>query len=225
MHDTFILASASPRRRQLLQQAGRKFVVCPAEVDEKILPAETALSYVHRVTRAKALALDAGQVAACVKRSHDDGKLLDQRPLILGPLILAADTIVHLDAELLGKPADAAQALQTLQKLSGREHAVTTCFALCRDGQILRAEDVTTRVRFRPLSEREIADYIDSGEPFDKAGAYGIQGLGGFLVDAVQGSYTNVVGLPLTQVLAGLDDFAAGSGSDEYEGEGHDGQS
>lgn len=203
----FILASASPRRRQLLQQAGRSFVVCPAHVDEQILPDEQALHYVHRVTRTKALALDAQQLEACQKKAGDDGISMSETPLIL-----AADTIVHLDSELLGKPLDAAQAQQTLQKLSGRDHAVTTCFALCRAGEILQAQDVTTQVRFRSLSVAEIASYIDSNEPFDKAGAYGIQGLGGFLVDAVQGSYTNVVGLPLAEVLLALDKYDGQSG-------------
>ncbi len=201
MSQPFILASASPRRRQLLQQAGCRFVVCPVDVDEAALPDESALAYVHRVTRAKALALDSAGIQSCRQQARDDALSLAEQPLIL-----AADTIVHLDAQLLGKPVDAAQARQTLQKLSGRTHAVTTCFVLCRGDEILQAEDVTTQVRFRKLSEAEIERYIDTGEPFDKAGAYGIQGLGGFLVEAVQGSYTNVVGLPLAEVLRGLHD-------------------
>lgn len=170
-----ILASASPRRRELLAAAGLVFEVRPAEVDETPGPQEPPRRYALRVATAKALAVE-------------------------GERVLAADTIVVLDGEILGKPTDATDAAQMLRRLAGRAHTVMTAVVL-REGRRLRRRLIRTRVHFRPLSEVEIAAYVATGEPLDKAGAYGIQGRGGALVDRVSGSYTNVVGLPLRETL------------------------
>ena len=148
-----LLASASPRRRELLQSAGVQFTVLPADADETWLPGELPRAYVLRVAREKAR-----RVAAL-------------RP---GARVVAADTTVAIGDRVLGKPADAAHAAAMLADLAGREHAVHTAVVL-----LVGARDthrvVTTRVRFRPLTAREIADYVATGEPFDKAGGYGIQ--------------------------------------------------
>lgn len=175
-----ILASASPRRRELLASAGITFTVQPADTDETWLPGELPRAYVLRVAREKARS-----VAAL-------------RP---GARVLAADTTVAMDDRVLGKPVDAAHAAAMLGDLAGREHAVHTAIVLVAGTRVTHRV-VSTRVRFRPLTIREIQDYIATGEPFDKAGGYGIQGRGGALVDVVHGSYTNVVGLPLAETLA-----------------------
>ena len=180
----FILASASPRRRALLTSAGVSFTVIPADTDETWLPGELPRAYVLRVARAKASA-----VAAHYSES-----------LKSGARVLAADTTVALDDRVLGKPVDAQHAAAMLGDLSGREHHVHTAVVL-RDGRRETHRIVTTRVRFRKLSLGDIQRYIDTGEPFDKAGGYGIQGEGGALVEVVHGSYTNVVGLPLVETL------------------------
>jgi septum formation protein len=116
-----------------------------------------------------------------------------------GAFVLSADTVVHAGSELFNKPRDPAHAVQMLLALSGRTHRVTTAFAL--NGQ---AEAVTSTVRFRELTEGEVRGYVATGEPLDKAGAYGIQGIGGFLVASIEGSYSNIVGLPLAEVIAAL---------------------
>lgn len=175
-----ILASASPRRRELLTGAGITFTVQPADTDETWLPGELPRAYVLRVAREKARS-----VAAL-------------RP---GARVLAADTTVAMDDRVLGKPVDAAHAAAMLGDLAGREHAVHTAIVLVTGSRVTHRV-VSTRVRFRPLTSQEIEDYIATGEPFDKAGGYGIQGRGGALVDVVHGSYTNVVGLPLAETLA-----------------------
>lgn len=175
-----LLASASPRRRELLRAAGVAFTVTPADIDESMLPGETPRAYVRRVATAKASAVAAREP---------------------GRRVLAADTTVALDGRVLGKPADAAEATAMLSALAGRTHEVHTAVVVL-DGRRVRRRVVTTRVRFRALTAAEIDTYIATGEPFDKAGGYGIQGAGGALVDDVRGSYTNVVGLPLAQALA-----------------------
>ncbi len=175
-----ILASASPRRRELLESAGVPFTVQPADADETWLPGELPRAYVLRVARAKARVVAGRSERAAV---------------------LAADTTVAIDDRVLGKPVDAAHAAAMLGDLAGREHAVHTAVVL-RLGARETHRVVSTRVRFRPLTAREIAAYIATGEPFDKAGGYGIQGRGGSLVEVVHGSYTNVVGLPLVETLA-----------------------
>lgn len=178
MNTPIILASNSPRRKELLQQVGIPFVADPADLDESALPGEKPEVYAVRV------ALDKARVVA--KRV---GK----------GLVVAADTIVVVDGTVLGKPADAADAVRMLTRLSGREHEVITGVALidaATDTEQSRAE--RTRVRFRHLNKHEIESYVATGEPLDKAGAYGIQGKGALLVERIEGCYFNVVGLPLS---------------------------
>lgn len=177
-----VLASASPRRRELLSQLGLTFTVSAADIDETPHPVEEAGAYVLRLAREKARAVAA------------------RHP---GAWVLAADTTVALGPELLGKPRDAEEARAMLWRLSGRTHEVHTGVALA--GRHEEALVVRTRVTFRTLSPGEVAWYAGSGEPLDKAGAYAVQGKGGFLVAAVEGSPTNVIGLPLGETLALLE--------------------
>ncbi|MCK6530117.1 Maf family protein [Myxococcota bacterium] len=182
-----VLASASPRRRELLRAAGIEAAVVAAEVDESPRAGEAPGDLALRLASEKARAVAAR--ADCP-----------------GRFVLAADTVVALGDRLLGKPADAAEAAATLGALSGREHEVLTGVCLLdreRPGEE-RAFVARTRISFRALSAGDVARYVATGEPMDKAGAYGIQGRGGALVATVQGSYTNVVGLPLAETLAAL---------------------
>jgi septum formation protein len=181
-----ILASASPRRRELLASAGVTFVVDPSEVDERPLDTEDAQGYVRRVAIAKAR-------GAAARRRPGEG-----RP------VLAADTTVVVDGEILGKPQDRAEAERFLARLSGRVHQVITAFwIIAADGREV-GEMVVTAVRFKPLRPEELAAYLDTEEWRDKAGAYAVQGHAAHLVAAVEGSYTNVVGLPLCEVVEAL---------------------
>lgn len=173
-----VLASASPRRHQLLVTCGFTVDVRPAHVDETPHPGENPASMVLRLARAKASAIE-------------------------GTLVVAADTTVVLDADALAKPLDSDDARRMLGRLSGRTHRVLTGWCV-QSGERARAGVVTTQVTFRHLTDDEIAAYVATGEPFDKAGAYGIQGLGGALVDRVEGSYPNVVGLPVAEVVAAI---------------------
>ncbi len=174
-----ILASASPRRRELLDQLRLQYRVEPAHIDENALPGETPQHYVERIATAKAATVAA---LACSD----------------GLPVLAADTTVVLDGDILGKPADAVAAVEMLLQLGGREHQVMTAVSLC-DGVVTETLRVQTTVRFLPLQRELCEAYVATGEPMDKAGAYGIQGLGGALVCAIEGSYSNVVGLPLSE--------------------------
>ncbi|MCI0572830.1 MAG: Maf family protein [Myxococcaceae bacterium] len=178
MGPTLLLASASPRRRELLGQLGLPFSVEAADVDERPLPGEPPRAYVTRIALAKA------------------GALAARHP---GVLVLAADTTVVRDGEPLGKPTDDAEALRMLASLVGRTHEVLTAVAL--DGAFLAHHVEETRVHMRAATPGELAWYVATGEPRDKAGAYAIQGRGGFLVDRIEGSYSNVVGLPLAQTV------------------------
>ncbi len=180
---SLLLASRSPRRRELLALLGVRFESIDADVDERQFPGEDARDYVRRLARAKAAA----------GHSRDASALP----------VLAADTTVVVEGEVLGKPEDEADARRMLMKLSGRWHEVHSGIALL--GRRGHCVCVTTRVCFRPLHEHEIARYWASGEPADKAGAYGIQGLGGVFVTRIDGSYSNVVGLPLAETVALLD--------------------
>lgn len=178
------LASRSPRRREILAQLRVPHeVLLPARAqgpDEPVLPGEAPAAYVRRTAREKA---ELG-LATLRKRG------LTPRP------VLAADTTVILDDEVLGKPADRAQAMHMLQRLSGRRHEVHTAVALALNDTL--HEDVSvTEVWFRTLDERDIRRYCDSGEPYDKAGAYGIQGIAGVFVERIHGSHTGVMGLPM----------------------------
>lgn len=187
-----VLASASPRRRELLAQVGvHRVRVQVADVDETPLPGEDPAAYVSRLALAKARAV------AARRRQAGEPALP----------VLGADTTVVLAGELLGKPADAGEAGAMLARLSGREHEVLTAVALVAgDREAVRL--CRTRVRFRPLAADAIARYVESGEPMDKAGGYGIQGLGGALVAHIEGSYTGVVGLPLGETIDLLDAFS-----------------
>jgi septum formation protein len=180
-----ILASGSPRRAELLRSVGFEFVVCAADIDETPLPGEPATAYVNRMANEKCLA--AKQRMAPGDRS----------------VILAADTIVAVDGDILGKPADDEEARRMLRRLSGRSHDVHTsvCVATPTDTDIMR---VTTAVVFAPLSTAEIDWYVARGESLDKAGAYGMQTAGALLVARIDGSPTNVIGLPLRETVAML---------------------
>jgi len=179
-----ILASASPRRRELLQRVGVAFVVIPSDTPETPRPGELPRAYALRVAEEK---------ARDVARKHP------------GAWVLGADTIVEIDGEVLGKPRDEADGRRMLRRLSGRTHHVMTAFVLCdRAGQVHTRQIVTSRVTFTLLTEAQIRAYLATGEPFDKAGAYAVQGLGASLVERVEGSYTNVVGLPMDEVQGAL---------------------
>jgi septum formation protein len=181
-----ILASASPRRQKLLSQLGTPFAVLPADIDERYHAGEAPRDYVTRMSRTKAQ-----QVAQQYPEAW----------------VLGADTIVTIDNRILGKPKDAVEAAAMLSSLSGRVHAVLTGIALAQHGQGYMALDtVSTHVYFRSLSEADIAAYIATGEPFDKAGAYAIQGLASAFVERYEGCYTNAVGLPVQCTLAMLRD-------------------
>ena len=173
-----ILASASPRRRELLERVGVAITVRPTHADEALHPCEAPLAYVRRVAAAKA--------DAAIRR-------VDQ-------WVLAADTIVVVDDEVLGKAADEAEAAAMLRRLAGRTHQVTTAVALRGPGGA-HALEVTTDVDVVALGEAGIADYVAAGEWRGKAGAYAVQGIAGALVRAVRGSVTNVIGLPLAEVV------------------------
>jgi septum formation protein len=174
-----ILASASPRRRELLTQLGVSYLCHPADIDETPEAGETPEDYVRRMAQEKAAAVAAGYPAPKYA-------------------VLAADTTVVLDDDILGKPRDHFHGLAILARLSGRQHSVLTAVCL-HSASGLRCELVETRVEFAQLSREICEAYLATEEPWDKAGGYGIQGLGGALVRAIHGSYSNVVGLPLCE--------------------------
>jgi septum formation protein len=176
-----VLASQSPRRAEILRQAGIAFTVRAASIDETPLPGEKPEDYVQRLAESKALAV------ACEA----------------GEVVLGADTTVVIDGEMLGKPEDAADARRMLAKLSGRRHEVMTGICLRRGPDVTR-DWATTEVWFTPMSESEIADYVASSEPMDKAGAYAIQGLASKHIEKIEGSYFNVMGLPVALVYRHL---------------------
>ncbi len=178
-----ILASASPRRRQLLAAAGISFEVIESLVPERHLAGEPARDYAVRMAREKA-----GAVSSRFPEA----------------IVIGADTIVLCETQILEKPAHPGDARRMLEMLSGRTHTVVTAFALARSGSILESSPVESRVTFRKLAEAEIDDYIATEEPFDKAGAYGIQGVGGGFISHVEGSRDNVMGLPTERVVAAL---------------------
>jgi septum formation protein len=181
-----ILASQSPRRRELLACAGIPFVVRPAGVNEERIGEEDPGEHVRRLAQAKA------QSVACA----------------VDEIVLGADTVVVIDGDVLGKPADPEHAAWMLRQLSGRVHEVVTGICL-RTSNRLIIDKETTRVRFVRLPEEEIAAYVASGEPMDKAGAYAIQGLASRFVDRIEGCYCNVVGLPVALVWRHLQELAA----------------
>jgi septum formation protein len=185
MNYRIILASSSPRRRELLRNLGFAFDVIQPSADETVSENETPEDFVLRVSVEKA--------------SSVSGSLGE------GAVVIGADTIVVVDGEILGKPEDPEEASSMLRKLSGKEHHVYTAFSIVRPkDEILHSEIVDTSVRVKPLAASEIEGYIKTGEPMDKAGAYGIQGIGSFMVRGIEGSYSNVVGLPVEELLAAL---------------------
>jgi septum formation protein len=176
-----ILASASPRRADLLRTAGIPFTVAVANIDEREHPGEPPPAYVERL---------AGQKASQVEAGHP------------GAFVLAADTTVVLDGTILGKPRDTADAAHMLSLLAGRRHEVLTGVCLRGPGGFHRSDVITTGVVFAPMSAAEIASYVASGEPMDKAGSYAVQGLASRFITRIEGSYPNVVGLPVEVVYA-----------------------
>ncbi|MEI7816912.1 MAG: Maf family nucleotide pyrophosphatase [Desulfuromonadales bacterium] len=179
-NSTIVLASASPRRTELMTLAGIEFSVVPADICEDVLPGEIPVDHVMRLSHEKAEAVATFHSAR---------------------FFVGADTIVVLDGAILGKPVDAADALRMLSALSGRDHEVITGFTVldkARGAHISRS--VSTEVTFKPLTKKEIAAYIATGCPMDKAGAYAIQGGAVHFVRSIKGSYTNVIGLPMTEL-------------------------
>ena len=170
-----VLASASPRRQELLRNAGIEFEVQPAHILEDPLPREAAKDCAERLARQKALAV-------AQKRPKD--------------IVLGADTVVVVDGQLLGKPSDAADAVRMLRLLSGREHQVITGVCLVVDGKPSVASE-TTIVTVSELTDQDIAEYVATGEPMDKAGGYAIQGIASRWIPRIEGDYSNVVGLPV----------------------------
>ena len=184
---SLILASASPRRRRLLEWAGVTFTVQASEEEEPSIPGESPSDSASRLARIK---------AECVSERFPDR------------FVLSADTVVGIDGWIMGKPEHREDALAMLRALSGRSHRVITGFCLARRDQgVMVVRHVTTQVIFRTLSLGAMERYVDSGEVWDKAGAYGIQGRGASLVAEVHGSYTNVIGLPLDEVLRVLAEY------------------
>lgn len=180
-HQPIILASHSPRRKQLLEEAGIRFSIAPSRVRESDFPAMPPEEYADTLARAK---------AADVADRHPDA------------WVIGADSIVYIDDTILEKPESIRAAREMIQRLSGRSHFVFTGYCLvCRNQKVLFSEVVRTEVTFKALSPEEIEWYIHTEEPYDKAGGYAIQGLGSFMAKGIIGSYTNVVGLPLCEVL------------------------
>ncbi len=180
-----ILASSSPRRRDLLAGLSARFQVVPSDVSEDLLAGEAPEAHVSRLALAKAMDV--------AKRNAD-------------LWVLGADTIVLIDGKILGKPGDQAEARTMLAMLAGRTHEVFTGYAIvhARFPELKRVRHVISEVHIRQLSDQEITDYVETGEPMDKAGAYAIQGIGSGIVETVSGSYSNVVGLPLCEVARDL---------------------
>jgi septum formation protein len=188
-HGTIILASASPRRSELMALAGIEFSVVPADIDEAVLPGEEPAAHVMRLSREKADAVS-GATA--------------------GRFFIGADTVVVLEGRIMGKPVDEAEAFRMLSELSGRNHEVITGFSVFdKVSGIHLSRCVRTEVTFKELSEREIRAYIASGCPMDKAGAYAIQGGAVHFIRSICGSYTNVIGLPMTELYETLSQLGA----------------
>ena len=184
-----ILASTSPRRQELLGLLGIQFETIPSRVEEFFFEGESPREHVLRLARAKA------------------EEVAGQHP---GRWVLAADTVVEIDGRVLGKPKDHREAEEMLRMLSQREHRVLTGYCILNSLSSQKKEGkVTTWVKFKALSAEEIRWYVGTGEPFDKAGGYAIQGRAAFMVEEISGSYTNVVGLPLSEVVEALQELGA----------------
>lgn len=179
-----ILASASPRREELLRSLGLSFTILPAHIDETWQEGETPAAHVKRLAREKAAAM-------AVKHPQ--------------AIVLGADTIVALDGLILGKPKNRKQAREMLQRLSGRTHTVFTGFAIAQKSRgVATTRVVRSAVRFKVISPDEMRWYIASAEPYDKAGGYAAQGMGASFIKSIRGSYTNVIGLPVCEVMEEL---------------------
>jgi septum formation protein len=186
-----VLASGSPRRKEMLEKLGIEIAVIPSNAAEDELPGETPEEHVVRL-------------------SIDKAKEVAEREDVAGHWFIGSDTIVLQNKNILGKPTDNENAAEMLRSLSGSEHQVLSGYAIIdRQTREIVADVVATDVRFRQLTESEIAGYIASGEPMDKAGAYAIQGMGGVFVESINGSYNNVVGMPLCQVVEILKQMGA----------------
>ena len=184
----FILASSSPRRRELLARVGLDFEVIEPQVRERAREGEGALDFVKRMAREKALI-----VSGNVPR---------------GRIVVGSDTVVSVSGEILGKPKSEEDAFLMLQKLSGRTHEVITGFCVAKSpGEVIHLGATRTEVRMKSLDTEGMRRYIKTGEPMDKAGAYAIQGIGSCLVEWIKGSYTGVVGLPLFELISVLSDI------------------
>ena len=191
-----ILASRSPRRKHLLEQAGLKFSVIASNFDESSVAMSDPAAYVRALAESKALD---------ISQKHPES------------WVIGADTIVLIDNQILGKPGSKEEGKEMLRRLSGKSHQVLTGYCICcKAKKQLFSETVKTEVRFKILRAEEINWYIETGESFDKAGAYAIQGLGSFLVKSIAGSYTNVVGLPVCEVM----DFLIKQGVIELSSDG-----
>ncbi len=189
MSSRLILASKSPRRSELLRQVGFEFDLVPSGVEEDFVQGESPQEHVIRLAQAKA---------------RDVGSKYPKR------WVIAADTIVCIDGSILGKPKNREEAVQMLRRLSGQEHRVLTGFAVCHLGKRMADKQaVETAVRMKPLTPAEMEWYVQTGEPFDKAGGYAIQGIGSFMIESIRGSYTNVVGLPLCELIQMLNRLGA----------------
>lgn len=200
-----ILASQSPRRKELLEQAGVSFDIVPADIEEIIMSSELPHEYVKRLSREKAIF-----VSKLIEKSPIPTNMLDNKAVFTNSLFtcssvtwtLGADTTVVMGDHLLEKPTSNDDARRMLQTLSGQTHIVYTGFTLCSENrEKVITHSVKTDVSFKNLTRNEIEWYISTGEPFDKAGGYAIQGLGAFMVKSINGSYSNVVGLPVCEVM------------------------
>lgn len=200
-----VLASGSPRRRELLALAGLLFETTRVDLDETPYPGETPAAYVERLAWEKARAALSDLSASPSLSEQPPGLARAARGALseLSTVVLAADTTVALDGEIFGKPLDAADARAMLRRLSGREHEVLTGLCVLGPERDVRRV-VVSRVRFTRLSDEAIAWYVADGEPLDKAGAYGYQGKGALWVDGIVGSASNIVGLPLAETMAAL---------------------
>jgi septum formation protein len=189
MENRFILASTSPRRSELLKQVGFDFDVIPSRIEEDFVKEESPKKHVLRLAEAKALE---------VGRQYPDR------------WVIAADTVVYIDHSILGKPKDQEEAMKMLRRLSGKEHRVLTGFSVQHlQKEKGEREAVQTAVRVKKLASAEMEWYVQTGEPFDKAGGYAIQGIGSFMIESIRGSYTNVVGLPLCELIQMLSRLGA----------------
>lgn len=185
----FILASASPRRRELLGSLGLKLKIIPAHANEDYITGESPREHVRRLSIAK---------ASVIARKNPSA------------WVLGADTIVVIDGQILGKPKNKLQAKKMLTLLSGRVHKVFTGFCIvCGASKIMKARVIQSAVQFKNISPDEMAWYVESDEPYDKAGGYAVQGKGACFIKAIRGSYTNVIGLPLAEVLEDLQNLRA----------------